>query len=58
MTGKGESGDHSENLKKGKIIKHKTDYSGIDLNNEKITELNSLYQEIRENILSNRTTAL
>lgn len=51
MTGKGDSGDHSENLKLGKIKSGSTDYSTIELNDELATSLLSAYQTARDSLI-------
>jgi len=51
MTGIGESGDHSDNLKLGKINHAKTDFSDIQINKEKMKELEYDYNQIRNKII-------
>lgn len=53
MTGRGESGDHSDNLKLGKINQIKTDFSSIEIDEEIIKELSSYYKNIRSSIIEN-----
>jgi len=53
MTGIGESGDHSDNLKLGKINHTKTDFSAIEINKEKIKTLQNNYLNIRNIIKEN-----
>jgi len=53
LTGAGNSGDHSDALKQGKIIRTKSDYSGIKINVERLANLTAKYNKTRAFIMSN-----
>lgn len=47
LTGKGNTGDHSENLKLGQIKSGKTDYSAIEIPESDVSSINEVYNESR-----------
>jgi len=53
LTGAGNSGDHSDTLKQGKIIRTKSDYSDIKINTEILADLTAEYNKTRAFIISN-----
>ncbi len=58
MTGMAKSGDSSQALKKGKVIKEKNIYSNVIIEDDRATELNELYTRIRNSIIKNSKSHL
>jgi len=58
MTGLTKSGDSSKTLKQGKLIKERNIYSNITIENDKIIELNTFYNQIRNTIIKNSKSHL
>jgi hypothetical protein len=51
LTGKGNAGDHSEHLKKGKVLKATSNYSHLTLDPAQLAAATDLYQITREKLI-------
>lgn len=52
MTGKGNAGDHSDNLRQGKLVRGSSDYSHISLDPASLEKSRVLYHSTRDKLLS------
>lgn len=58
LTGIGNAGDHSKNIKIGKIVPGKTDYSEIILDSKQIAESVLLYKKVRDEMITSSSAFL